>query len=91
MKKPIIGVVIAIVLTMGSTSASAFALPLIPIGIKAGAGGMMMLYSTATGWYIISAATAAYATGATTFTILGVTYLVADYLDECGEALEKDK
>jgi hypothetical protein len=36
------------------------ALPLIPFALKAGAAGMTMIYSTATGQYVIGAATAAW-------------------------------
>ena len=36
------------------------AIPLIPFAIKAGAAGMAMIYSTATGQYVIGAATAAW-------------------------------
>ena len=36
------------------------AIPLIPFAIKAGAAGMAMIYSTATGQYVIAAATAAW-------------------------------
>lgn len=88
MKTVIQGTLLATALAVGSTQANAFAFPLIPIGIKAGAGGMMMLYSTVTGMYIISAATAAYYAGLATFTIFGTVYLVSDYVDEDGRPLK---
>ena len=88
MKKSVLKLVFVVCILSSSVQAQAFAFPLIPIGIKAGVGGMAMLYSTVTGMYIISAATAAYYAGASTFTVLGVVYMVSDILDEDGKPIE---
>ena len=88
-KKTIQGAILASILAGGAAHANAFAFPLIPIGVKAGVGGMAMLYSTVTGMYIMSAATAAYYAGAATFTVFGTVCLVSDYLDEEGKPLKE--
>ncbi len=80
---------VALLLILSPLPAHAVVFPLIPVGIKAGVGGMAMLYSTVTGMYIISAATAAYYAGAATFTVLGTVYVVSDYLDKEGRPLEE--